>query len=56
VRGLLHVLREASSDKIPDSARSADPRGVIPAAVVNKALVRGKEQLKEMRRVMVELG
>ena len=35
---------------------SADPRGIIPASIVNKALVRGKEQLKEMRRVMIELG
>lgn len=38
------------------SIQHADPRGIIPAAVVNKALVRGKEQLKEMRRVMTELG
>jgi hypothetical protein len=36
--------------------RSADPRGYIPARVVNACVARGKVQLKEMRRVMVELG
>jgi hypothetical protein len=38
------------------AACSADPRGSIPASVVNACLARGKVQLKEMRRVMVELG
>jgi hypothetical protein len=35
---------------------SADPRGIIPASIVNKALSAGKVQLNEMRRAMVELG
>lgn len=36
------------------SIQHSDPRGKVPPNVVNQMLVRGKEQLKTMRQVMVE--
>ncbi len=45
---------EGGSTRIT-SYQHADPRGVIPASVVNACITRGKTQLKEMRAVMLEL-
>ena len=36
------------------SVQHSDPRGNVPAEVVNRMLVKGKEQLKLMRTVMVD--
>jgi hypothetical protein len=35
------------------SYQHADPRGSVPAGVVNMLVTRGKEQLKDMRQHMV---
>ena len=36
------------------SMQHSDPRGKVPVAAVNQMLVRGKQQLKDMRKAMVE--
>jgi hypothetical protein len=38
------------------SYQHADPRGSIPAGVVNMVVTRGKEQLKVMRQHMIKLA
>jgi len=38
------------------SVQHADPRGAIPASVVNACVLRGKTQIKAMRQAMVEMS